>query len=247
MKKNLKKLNKLQKALLITLAVLVTLTVISLVYLCDHYACNEAAINEFANTVSVEMREVEKCIFACGGDNSQIGFIFYPGGKVDHRAYEPLLLACADKGILCVLIKMPFNMAFFDANAADRVFENFPNVEKWYIGGHSLGGSIACSYAAKNAGRLDGVVLLGSYSIDDLTASGLEVLTVMGSEDKIIGEDHEKFRHMLPEATHEEEIAGGCHAGFGMYGVQKGDGTPSITNTEQIQKTAQIIADFIGK
>ena len=34
---------------------------------------------------------------------------------------------------------------------------------------------------------------------------------------------------------------GGCHAGFGMYGPQDGDGTPTITATEQITRTADAI------
>lgn len=39
-----------------------------------------------------------------------VGLIFYPGGKVEHTAYAPLLYACAEKGILCALIEMPGNV-----------------------------------------------------------------------------------------------------------------------------------------
>lgn len=41
-------------------------------------------------------------------------------------------------------------------------------------------------------------------------------------------------------------IPGGCHAYFGMYGLQKGDGTPSISNTRQIQQTAQAALALMG-
>ncbi len=40
-------------------------------------------------------------------------------------------------------------------------------------------------------------------------------------------------------------IEGGCHAFFGMYGAQDGDGTPRITNEEQIYRTAELIAELI--
>ena len=40
-------------------------------------------------------------------------------------------------------------------------------------------------------------------------------------------------------------IDGGCHAGFGMYGAQKGDGTPAISTVEQIELTADKISEFV--
>ena len=39
---------------------------------------------------------------------------FYPGGKVETSAYEPLMQACAAQDILCVLVSMPFHLAVFD-------------------------------------------------------------------------------------------------------------------------------------
>ena len=57
--------------------------------------------------------------------------------------------ACADKGVLCVLIEMPFNLAVLDMNAAEGIRVKYPEIENWYIGGHSLGGSMAASYLSK--------------------------------------------------------------------------------------------------
>ena len=45
--------------------------------------------------------------------------------------------------ILCVLVKMPCNLAVLDRNAADSIPERFSEVTDWYIGGHSLGGAMA--------------------------------------------------------------------------------------------------------
>ena len=41
-------------------------------------------------------------------------------------------------------------------------------------------------------------------------------------------------------------IDGGCHAGFGSYGAQKGDGTPIISAEEQQQQTADVLAAWIN-
>ncbi len=154
------------------------------------------------------------------------------------------MIACAEKGVLCVLIKMPFNLAVLDINAADGITELFPDIESWYIGGHSLGGSMAASYAANNGEIFDGVILLGSYSTEDLNAT--KVLSLCCSEDGVMNRDkYAKYRSNLAKNVVEQVIDGGCHAGFGMYGPQKGDGTPTITTAEQIQITADLISGFI--
>ena len=174
------------------------------------------------------------------------GLIFYPGGKVEHTAYAPLLRACAERGVLCVLIRMPFNLAVFNINGANGIPEQFPDVDHWYLGGHSLGGAMAASYAADHADELDGLVLLAAYSTRDLTGSGLAVLSVYGSEDGVLDlAKYEQYRSNLPAGTSEVVIDGGCHAGFGRYGAQTGDGTPAISSDEQIDRTAEEITRII--
>ena len=54
-------------------------------------------------------------------------------------------------------------------------------------------------------------------------------------------EKYEKYKKNLPADLRELVIEGGCHAYFGMYGAQKGDGEPTLTNEEQIVLTAQYI------
>jgi hypothetical protein len=107
---------------------------------------------------------------------------------------------------------------------------------------------MAASYAKSNADRLEGVVLFAAYSTQDLSTTNLRVLSIFGSEDKVMNkEKYDEYKINLPESFSEEIIDGGCHAYFGMYGEQEGDGTPTITNVEQIQKTAEIINIFIKK
>ncbi len=217
------------------------------IYLGDYYRADISAIQAMLPEGSTWKEEPDgKIVFAPEGATK--GFIFYPGGKVEYTAYLPLMAELAENGILCVLTEMPFNLAVFDINAANGISADYPEIKEWYIGGHSLGGSMAASYAAKNADTLAGLVLLASYSTADISESGLSALSVYGSEDGVLNmEKYEKYRENLPENFSEHVINGGCHAYFGAYGAQAGDGTPGVTNKEQIDITAEKISEFINK
>ena len=66
------------------------------------------------------------------------------------------------------------------------------------------------------------------------------------SEDGVLNrKKYEADRTNLPQATTETVIDGGCHAGFGSYGAQKGDGTPAISAEEQ-QQTADALAAWMN-
>lgn len=167
------------------------------------------------------------------------GLIFYPGGKVEAAAYAPLLQKLAQNGITCVLLEMPFHLAVLDTNAADRAFAQLPQVKRWYIGGHSLGGAMAGSYAGAHADKLEGLILLGAYSAAAIPED-LPTLAIYGSEDRVLD------RSKLPVTQHPLlEIVGGNHAYFGDYGEQKGDGTATISREEQQRQTAEAIVKFM--
>lgn len=126
---------------------------------------------------------------------------------------------------------------------ADGIREQFPDLEHWYIAGHSLGGAMAANYTATHSEDYDGLILLAAYSTKDLTQTSLRVLSIYGSEDGVLNrESYEKNWANLPADTTEVILGGGCHAQFGGYGPQDGDGTP--TGEEQIRRTAEAIAAF---
>jgi pimeloyl-ACP methyl ester carboxylesterase len=142
---------------------------------------------------------------------------------------------------------MPYNLAVLRMDAAEGLQEMYPDIESWYIGGHSLGGSMASSYIEKSGDAFDGLILLGSYSAVDLSGKDIDVLSVYGSEDKVLNKDkYDECKANLPASFQEEIIKGVCHAFFGMYGKQEGDGKPTISNERQIQITADIICDFVN-
>lgn len=229
------------------LTVVVALVAVCAIYLGNYYHADMAAIEAFAPDSSLTMQKGEDGTIVFAPEDAKAGFIFYPGGKVEHTAYIPLMKALAERNILCVLVKMPFHLAVLDANAADGIREQHPQIEKWYMGGHSLGGAMAASYVADHTKEYAGLVLLGAYSTADLTQSGLKVLSLYGSEDRVMNrEKYAENKPNLPADFTETVIHGGCHAGFGMYGPQTGDGTPTISNSEQIHITATAIADMVN-
>ena len=215
-------------------------------YVLDYYPADLDAIAAFGEVDGVEENVLEDGSIAFLPETPTAGFIFYPGGKVEHTAYVPLMRALAARGVLCVLVKMPLRLAVLDSNAADGVQEKYPEITDWYIGGHSLGGSMAAAYLEKNSDDYRGLVLLGAYSTADLSATSISALSIYGSEDGVMNaEKYEKNKQNLPEDFTEIVIEGGCHAYFGTYGAQKGDGTPTITNAEQISLTADAILSFV--
>ena len=215
-------------------------------YVNDYYHADMEAIYVFKSDNLVSKEIIDDNIIVYSGDDSTTGFIFYPGGKVEYTSYEPLMISLAEKGITCVLIEMPFNLAVFNINAADGIQEQFPEINNWYIGGHSLGGSMAAFYLKDNITSFNGLILLASYSTADLSDTELDVISIYGSEDNILNMDkYDKNKNNLPKSFTESIIDGGCHAYFGMYGAQDGDGTPTISNEEQILKTTEHISNFI--
>ncbi len=234
------------KFIRLVLASVVTLFLACGIYLNDYYHADMDAVETFTVEHSVEMRSDAEGNLVFEPENATTGFILYPGGKVEYTAYIPLMKALASEGILGVLVEMPFHLAVLDIKAAEGIRKQYPQIEHWYIGGHSLGGSMAAAYLAEEADDFDGLILLGSYSATDLSESGLSVLSVYGSEDLVMNrEKYETSKENLPEDISEVILDGGCHAYFGMYGAQEGDGIPRISNEEQIALTVDAISEMM--
>ena len=237
-----------RRILIWTISVMLTIAITvggCAIYVSDYYRADSVAIESFTASHSVRANESSGGFIVFEPIDPNAGFIFYPGGKVEYTAYIPLMSALAEKGVLCILIPMPFNLAVLDMNAAKGMTDKYPKVDNWYIGGHSLGGSMAASFVADNSDDFDGLILLGSYSTAEVT---LPVLSVYGSEDKVMNrEKYDKYKTNISSSLTETVIDGGCHAYFGMYGAQDGDGMPSVSNEKQIHLTVEEIIKFINK
>ena len=228
------------------LAVVLTLVfaVVCLWYINDYYKSDVMMQQYFQDDSIVEMEENDYGLYMDGpGDESAL--IFYPGAKVEYTSYVPLLYQLAEKGVDVFLIKMPCNLAFLGQNKAEDVMRKY-EYEKWYLGGHSLGGAMAAFYAAKHPDDLDGMALLAAYSTKNLQEEDFSVVSLYGSEDGVLNMDKiEESRAYMPTNYTEICIEGGNHAQFGNYGVQKGDGVASISRQEQQNQTVEAIYKMI--
>ncbi len=218
-------------------------------YLHNYYPATSAAlacISSPAEGITVDYLD-NTIVFK--PENPTAGLIFYPGGLVQTEAYAPLMEQLAQQNIMCVLVEMPYYLALFDANAARGIQAQFPEISDWYIGGHSLGGAMASLYADRHKEEYEGLILLAAYSMVDLTdGAPVDVLTIRGSEDGILNmKNYNKNLSNLPTDYTEVIIEGGCHGYFGDYGMQAGDGTPTITVQEQTTQTVDAILNFMNK
>jgi hypothetical protein len=178
------------------------------------------------------------------GEPDPTGLIFYPGAKVDARAYAAVLRPIAEAGHVVVIVKLPFGVALIDVNAASSVIDAEPDVAQWVVAGHSLGGTAAARFASQHPDDVAGLVLWASYPAGSLADDDLAVLSVSGTEDGLTTPaDVEDSRADLPPDTEFVAVEGAVHAQFGDYGPQSGDGTPTVSRAEaQRQITAATLA-----
>lgn len=220
------------------------------VYISDYYhadATAEAAM-ETTEDVSVFVKDdwVEFMPADTDADKADTGIVFYPGGKVEYTAYAPLMQDFAEEGYFCAVVKMPFNLAVLNSNAAKDVKESHPKITNWIIGGHSLGGVMAAKYAAIS--DFDGLFLLAAYANTDLSDKDIPVVSVYGSADGVLNMDeYEASKSKLPADLIEHVIQGGNHAQFGSYGLQEGDGEATIPAESQRAQAVQIVLENLAK
>ena len=189
---------------------------------------------------AVTVSQADWIEFAPASGSPTTGFIFYPGGRVDYRAYAPAARQIAAQGYLVVIPRMPLNLAVFSPNAAAQVMAAYPQITRWAVGGHSLGGAMAANFAHSHPGAVQGLVLWAAYPAgsDDLSASGLRVASISGTLDGLATPAKiQASRALLPADTTWTAIAGGDHAQFGWYGPQSGDNPAEISREEQQAQT----------
>ncbi|MGD9676954.1 MAG: alpha/beta fold hydrolase [Vulcanibacillus sp.] len=225
----------------ITLITIISFVILSggafLIYASDYYKADDVAIPVMQGDST--MRVQDNLIILSPTIPSDTALIFYPGAKVEYIAYLPILEKIKQNlGITCILVKMPFNMAIFDTNAADKIIDQFPDIEKWYIGGHSMGGAMASDYASKHQDKVEGLILLGAYIYGGYPAENS--LTVYGTFNTSVAEKINYTENIVV-------IDGGNHAQFGNYGKQKGDPDATISSEEQQDITVEAIREFLAK
>ena len=200
------------------------------------------ALAALESDTQVQVETEPWLIFRPADGQPSAGLVLYPGARVDPIAYAPAAHALAAEGYLVVLVPMPLNLAILAPNRVAEVMVAFPEIDRWAVGGHSLGGAMAARFAYQNPQMVQGLVLWAAYpaSGDDLSSYSIAVASIYGTQDGLATEDEiAASRLLLPQDTAWVAIEGGNHAQFGWYGEQAGDGVATISRDEQ---QAQIIA-----
>lgn len=206
------------------------------------------AFDTMPSDESVLVQSSGGLIFSPVNKNPSTGVILYPGGRVDYRSYAPLARAIAEQGYVVIIPRIVLNLAVFSVDAADKYISNFPQIDHWIIGGHSLGGAMAASYTYQNPEIIDGLILVSAYSTEasDLSEADIPVISISGSQDGLSTPEKVKsYSNLLPPDANFVFIEGGNHAQMGNYGSQPGDGIASISQRDQQEIVVENIIQFL--
>ncbi|PSL40479.1 alpha/beta hydrolase family protein [Planomicrobium soli] len=175
------------------------------------------------------------------------GVILYQGAKVQVESYAYLAEKLSEQGFLVVIPKMPLNFGILGVNNADLAIENHPEIQHWFIGGHSLGGVAAAMYAQKHQEELSGLYFLGSYPASDFSSGSFPMLSIFAENDGLsTTEKIEENRRLFSSESRFVEISGGNHAQFGLYGKQKGDNAAEISPLEQQNQVVEALGTWLN-
>lgn len=177
------------------------------------------------------------------------GLIVYQGAFADARAYLAPYSKLADSGIAVFIVRSPFAFALFNVSGANKIIADNPQINNWYVAGHSLGGVAACEYAKTNTQKISGLILLGSFCNGDSKNINTRVLSVSTSKDGLsTPEKIQQSKDKLPKNTDFVIIDGGNHSQFAdLEKLQPGDNEATITQDEATSKINDAIINFIIK
>lgn len=235
--------------LLILIAVAIVVVVLMLKSkVSEVYEADQEAYNYLAHPrsgISVDNTFPDETVFVPNGGNRG-GVIIYPGDGISEDAYLPLAEKIAEKGVVCIVVQMPNKISILGADKADKARSHWPDVKRWIVVGHAEGANAAEEHVLKRKTAYAGIVLLGARMTRDFSESDIKVLQILATEDKICSPEYaQKTSVPNPKYIITDLIQGGCHSYFGMYGMQKGDGKPTISWEEQMNEVVDEIDKFI--
>lgn len=230
---NCKKCGKIKRLIVCIISIFLLIVIGGFLWMSKSYKYESVAAEALESNDAIKVNDDNFITFIPRNTIATKGLIFYPGAKVEPEAYSPMCKKIAEAGYKVVIVKMPLNFAIFSPDKANKVIDLYPDIDKWAIGGHSLGGVMASDYAAKEE-KVKGLVLYASYPQgDELEMLDKQVVSIWGSNDGVADLDKIKDAK-LPKDTKFIEIDGGNHGQFGDYGHQSGDNEATISEEEQI-------------
>ncbi len=185
------------------------------------------------------------------GTPSATAIFFEPGAKVEARAYAATLRPLAEAGFTVVIAKQPLAIAFLSLSDFDTTRSVFPAVDRWVVGGHSLGGVVAAIQAddgdSDTSAPVVGLFFYASLPASDISSSlTARVLSLSAAHDGLATPtDIDAAKPLLPPDTQYIVISGAVHAYFADYGAQPGDGIPTVSHDKARSEIAKATLDFV--
>ena len=177
--------------------------------------------------------------------DSNAGFIIFSGANADEKAYAYMAELLYKAGHTVVIPKVLFHLSAFGINHGLEIIDSNPEIEKWILIGHSLGGLPVSRIAVKRPDKLLGVVFLATNTLTDLSDLDISAIRISAANDKIMNKKmmvaHPDY---LPENSTSIILEGANHQGFGAYDSLSRDGEATMSWKEQQEQTVKLILDF---
>ncbi|WP_061964545.1 alpha/beta hydrolase [Demequina aurantiaca] len=207
------------------------------------FTAQEPALSALESDATVTVSEsATQIVLTPNAVPRSTGVFFQPGALVEARAYAAILRPLAESGYTVVIPKQPLGIAFLALPAFDSARPRYPDIDRWVLGGHSLGGVVAAIEADDNdadGAESDGAPAVGlmffaSYPAGNISESlTASVESISGTEDGLSTPAKiDASRANLPADSTFTQIEGASHSQFADYGPQPGDGTPTISHDE---------------
>ncbi len=199
---------------------------------------------------AVTVVEGQFLVFRPAAVTPRMGVIFYPGANCDVRGYAPVLRRIAAAGYLVVDVPMPLEFAFLAPNRALGVQTAFPEVTRWAIIGHSLGGAMAASFAYNHPDAVRGLVIWDSFPAPNNSLAQYPHPVWHVHRARPDGSPPASFaerRTLFPPDSTWVPIRGGIHMYFGSFdgGGYVEDWAPGIGRAEQQDQAVAATLDAL--
>ncbi len=234
----------------------VTWAVVSTSWLANTMRTRGVSNDTLRSTAAVAVNDRETVLeFRPARTKHGSALIFFCGAGVSAKAYAPLLRPIAEAGYPVFVIKLPYRLAPLDSHKetaierARNVGTAHPEVSRWVVAGHSLGGALAARMVRDDPSMIAAMVLIGTThpKQEDLSTVSMPVTKVYASNDGVAPRDRVlATKALLPQHTKWIEIRGGNHSQFGHYGHQLFDGTATITREAQQAATRSALVELLN-
>ncbi len=232
------------------LALLLLAAALTIIWVTQTPALRPEALAALHSDEQVQVHGGPWFVFWPSHGTPDIGLILYPGGRVDFRAYAPAAHAIAAQGYPVIIVPMPLNLAVLAPNKASQVMAAYPQIQRWFLAGHSLGGTMAARFVHRHPDAVAGLILWASYPAPEdslATFMTLSVTSIYATRDGLVAADEiQASRALLPPDTAFIPVPGGNHTQFGWYELQAGDQPATISYAEQQEAVVRATLRALG-